>query len=287
MRRNAFVVWSVVLLLAAVVLAGATVLGVQAQDEETVYLPLLSLAPGGPVIQYFRANVEIADPGETIQLAWASTGGVEADLARIERGGPYAEFWDVALTGAFTYTVPSTEREYVQFQLTVLDAEGRFTSAGLTVPLTCPDTWFFEPAPDGCPGDAALFSLGAEQPFEHGVMVWVEGRDGIFVLFEDASNGEWAFYEDTWEEGDTLCDRGPVPPGLYQPQRGFGTLWCEEPGLFERLGWATAFEVGYDTAVQHDSAPKYTTTYLRAADGDVWKLLPWGSGWEKIFVTGP
>ncbi|MFO7540600.1 MAG: hypothetical protein R6X32_21395 [Chloroflexota bacterium] len=38
------------------------------------------------------------------------------------------------------------------------------------------------------------------------------------------------------------------------------------------------------TAVQYDAALKYTTLYVRAADGNVWKLLPERSGWEKIMV---
>ena len=284
MKRNAFVLWSLVLLV--VTLAG--VWRVRAQEGNTVFLPLVTYASDLPVIHYFRANVEIADPGETVVMEWASSGGVEADLARIERGGPYLEFWDVELTGTFTYTIPTHEREFVQFQLAVIDAEGDIAYAGLNIPLTCPDTWFFEPAPEGCPGDAALFSRGAEQPFEHGAMVWVEGRDGIYVLCDDdVHSPRWTFYEDTWEEGEPLCDTPPVPPGFFVPERGFGKLWCEEHDVSERLGWATAQEVGYDGALQRDSAPKYTTLYLRAADGNVYKLLPERSGWEKIIVTGP
>lgn len=284
MKRNAFVLWSLVLLVVA--LAG--VWSVRAQQGHAIYLPAISYTSDLPVIYYFRANVEIADPGQTIQLEWASSGGVGADLTRLQRGGPIAEFWDVALSGTFTYTIPTHEREFITFQLAVTGAEGHTAYAGLTIPLTCPDNWFFEPAPEGCPGDAALFSLGAEQPFEHGTMVWIEEQDGIYVLFDDEVHSpRWSFYEDTWEEGDPLCDTRPVPPGLFQPQRGFGKLWCEQPDLFDRLGWATAHEVGYDGAIQRDSAPKYTTLYMRAADGNVYKLLPERSGWERIIVTGP
>ncbi len=287
MKRNAFVLSTLVLLVVA--LAGAW--RVRAQEGRTVFLPIITSASSGlPVIHYFRANVDIADPGETIEMEWASSGGVEADLLRIERGGPIAEFWDVALSGTFTYTIPTHEREYVSFQLSVIGAEGHIAGAGLTILLTCPDSWFFEPAPEGCPGDPALFSRAAEQPFEHGLMVWIEGRDGIYVLFDDeVQSPRWSFYEDTWEEeeGEILCDRGPEPPGRSYPRRGFGKLWCNEPDLFDRLGWATSPEVGYDGVVQRDSAPKYTTLYVRAADGNVYKLLPERSGWERIIVTGP
>ncbi|HSM56364.1 MAG TPA: hypothetical protein VK879_09445 [Candidatus Sulfomarinibacteraceae bacterium] len=286
MKHRGFLVWSVVL--AVAILAG--VLGARAQGVHTTYLPLIASSPPGPTIHYFRANVEIADPGDTIQLEWASTGGVEASLWRISRGGPIAGVWDVAPTGAFSYTISTAEREYVQFSLYVTDAEGVSSGAGLTVPLTCPDSWFFSPEPDGCPGAPAHFANGAEQPFESGYMVWVEegwteGQAGIYVLYDDeVFSPRWAFYPDTWEEGEPLCDVGEAPPGLFQPERGFGRLWCDEPGVRDRLGWATEPETGYETAVQRDSAPRYTTLYVRAADGNVWKLLPERSGWEKITV---
>lgn len=287
MKRGGLIVWSVLLSVAA--LAG--VLGARAQDEYAAYLPLVAAAPPGPTIHYFRANVEIADPGETIQLEWASTGGVSASLWRISRGGPIAEIWDVAPTGALTYTISTAEREYVQFSLYVADAEGLSSGEGLTIPLTCPDTWFFSPAPDGCPGAPAHFANGAQQPFESGYMVWVDdlgpgGEAGIYVLYDDdVFSPRWDFFTDAWEEGEPLCDVGEAPPGLYQPERGFGKLWCEQESVRDRLGWATEPETGgYETAVQRDSAPKYTTLYVRAADGNVWKLLPERSGWEKIIV---
>lgn len=291
MKLRNVMVWGVLLLVAGLAGGlGARAQGARAQGSHSVHLPLILSSPPGPTIHYFRANVEIADPGDTIQLEWASTGGVSASLWRINRGGPIAEIWDVAPTGAFTYTISTTEREYVQFSLYVADAEGDSNGAGLTIPLTCPDTWFFSPAPDGCPGAPAVFSDGAEQPFESGYMLWVEevvagGGPGIYVLYDDEIvSPRWNFYPDTWEEGDPLCDVGQPPPGLYQPQRGFGKLWCDEPGVRDRLGWATEPETGYETAVQRDSAPKYSTFYVRAADGNVWKLLPERSGWEKIIV---
>jgi len=271
MKRNAFVLSTLVLLVFA--LAGAW--RARAQEGHTVFLPIITSA---------------SSPGETIKLEWASSGGVEADLVRIERGGPIAEIWDVPLTGTFTHTIATHEREYISFHLTVINADAKFNGAGLTIPLTCPDVWFFEPAPEGCPGAPALFSAAAEQPFEHGLMVWMEGRDGIYVLFDDdISSPRWSFYEDTWEEGEgeILCDRGPAPAGRFYPRRGFGKLWCKQPGLFDRLGWATAEEVGYAGAVQRNSVIKYTTAYVRAADGNVYKLLPESSGWERIIVTGP
>jgi hypothetical protein len=69
---------------------------------------------------------------------------------------------------------------------------------------------------------------------------------------------------------------------LYQPQRGFGLVWREEPTIRDRLGWALATESGGDTAVQRTSYYKYNHTYLKALDGNVWHLFPERSDWEKL-----
>lgn len=294
MKRCSWLAWSVVVAVVLLIGSGAWAAQVaSAQANNHSYLPLISKTESGPLIHYFRANVDVADPGDTIQLEWASSGAVSTTLMRIERGGPIAEFWDVEPTGVFTYTISEAAREFVTFSLFVVNAEGESAGAGVTVRLTCPDTWFFEPAPDGCPGGPARFTNGAEQPFEHGYMVWVEdgwtaGQAAIYVLFEgEDSDGSWALYPDTWVEGETICNAGSPPPGLLQPERGFGKLWCTEPGVRDWLGWATEAETGYETAVQRDSAPKYSTFYVRASDDNVWKLLPERSGWEKIVTSNP
>jgi len=74
-----------------------------------------------------------------------------------------------------------------------------------------------------------------------------------------------------------------VPPvGLYQPVRGFGLVWREEPGVRDRLGWAVDREVGYPTAIQRTSWYKYNATYVKALDGGVWELGPERSKWRHI-----
>jgi hypothetical protein len=283
MMNRHFVIGSLVLTWSLVLVSTTTArLSRQSnlESDYAVYLPLI--ARSGPTIHYFRADVQIADPGDTIELEWESSGAVRGYLSRLSAGGPIAEQWEVAPSGVFAHTINPAERNFISFILYVESADKVGASAGLTLPLTCPDIWFFEPSPEGCPGAPALFSTGAEQPFDKGFMVWVEAQALIYVLFDDDTSPHWAIYSDTWEEGEPMCDAGEVPPGSYQPQRGFGKVWCEVPGVQDRLRWATEPETAYDTAVQRDSAPKYTTTYLRAADGDVWELRPYQSGWDKI-----
>ena len=252
--------------------------GLESANER--FLPIIQR----PFILFFRANVKVADPGDTIQLEWATQNATFVTLYHLLPTGQLGTFWEVEPAGTFTYTIAETERNWTQFILYAGDNDG-LEGISVTITLTCPDTWFFSPAPDICPAAPAVFSGGAEQPFEHGTMIWVGELDQIYVLFDDdVFSPKWSVYTDEWEEGETLCDAGTPPPGYYQPERGFGLVWCEQPGVADRLGWAVSPESSYDTAVQFTSYPKYNYSYIRALDGNVWWLKPEMSGWEKIVV---
>ncbi len=253
------------------------------EGESYLYLPFVSSPPQPPKILSFTANVPIADPGETITLSWQTSHANEVTLYHLV-GGVFGSFWNVAPTGAMTYTISAGSRNDETFALFASNEEFPFDSATLTLPLTCPFVWFFTPEPDVCPQEAALLSAAAEQQFEHGVMIWVGEENRIYVLFDDTIYTDgWAAFEDTWQEGDPVDDPSIIPPpGFYQPQRGFGLVWRDQPTIRDRLGWALAPEVGGDTAVQRTSYYKYNHTYLKALDNNVWHLFPERSDWEKL-----
>ena len=253
------------------------------QSDSYIFLPLVSKPSQPPKILNFSANVPIADPGETITLSWETSHATAVTLYHLI-GGVFGSFWEVAPTGTMTYTISSSSRNSETFALFASNDDFPYDSATLTLPLTCPFTWFFMPEPDVCPQEAALLSASAEQQFEHGVMIWVGEEDRIYVLFDDTMYTDgWAVYEDTWEEGDPIDDPSIIPPpGFYQPQRGFGLVWREQPLIRDRLGWALAPEIGGNTAVQRTSYFKYNHTYLKALDNNVWHLFPERSDWEKF-----
>jgi hypothetical protein len=88
----------------------------------------------------------------------------------------------------------------------------------------------------------------AEENFQHGIMFWRSDNDRIYILYD---NGIWQSVIDPWREGEPEFDPGITPPwGYYQPIRGFGEVWREEPGVRDRLGWATDQERGFTAAVQ-------------------------------------
>lgn len=236
-----------------------------------------------PLIHFFQANVAIADPGDTLELSWATSNATRVTLYRLMPSGQLGTFWDVAPNGTFVYTTAPTDRNHVDFALFAGNASGAWVQATVTVPLTCPDTWFFAPAPNECPWAAPLYSAGAEQSFERGFMVWVEAQDQIYVLFSDGQSPGWKVLYDNWDEGDPVDDPTLIPPaGLYQPVRGFGLIWREEAGVRDRLGWATAPEAGFTTIYQSTARPKYNEFYLLALDSAIWHLFPELSRWEKI-----
>jgi hypothetical protein len=247
-----------------------------------------------PFIHDFHANVDEADPGDTVVLEWESANTTQATLYHLPPSGQLPQSgWDVEPTGSFVYTIDPGERNYSRFYLYVWDETERGIGATLTIELRCPDPWFFSPEPDVCPS-VPIVSDAAEQHFEGGTMIWikekftdwVEKEGWIIVLYDDARlTTQWQAYEDEWEEGEP--DRDPTlvpPPRLYQPVRGFGLVWRQYPEVRSRLGWAIDEETGFSTTVQRTTRYKYNSIYLHALDGNVWHLEPELSGWEKIIV---
>jgi hypothetical protein len=141
--------------------------------------PIPSATPTGeagtaPTILFFRSNVDEADPGDTVTLEWETEGATRASLYHLMPTGQLGSFWEVEVDGTLDYDIDEGERNHTGFLLVATNDEESSTQASLSITLRCPDTWFFEPAPDACPASPAIVTAGAEQPFEHGVMSWVE-----------------------------------------------------------------------------------------------------------------
>lgn len=150
----------------------------------------------GAAVDYFRANVEEADPGDTITLEWAAMGAETVTLWRLMATGQLGEFWDVSETGSFVYQIPEHARNWTTFALAVTEADGSTDMVTLEIGLRCPDRWYFDNPPDICPARAAVVSAGAEQRFQGGVLLWSAGEDRIYVLYGDGQSPQWAAFTD-------------------------------------------------------------------------------------------
>jgi hypothetical protein len=115
------------------------------------------------------------------------------------------------------------------------------THPSLSAALGCPTGIDPHVTPDAWEVQTAF------QPFEHGMMIWSNkigyyDRPVVYVLSE---NGSYQRYDDTFQDGVDPESGGEIPPaGLFEPIRGFGKVWRENPGVRSALGWATAPEIG-------------------------------------------
>jgi hypothetical protein len=95
----------------------------------------------------------------------------------------------------------------------------------------------------------------AEEKFEHGALFWLQPVGQIWVLVEDEDDpekGVWTVYDDTFIEGQPEFDPSIEPPeDLFQPERGFGKLWRENPEIRKALGWAIEPEFGHVTRYEY------------------------------------
>jgi hypothetical protein len=242
-----------------------------------------------PTIHIFEADVDVADPGKTINISWHWSGADRADIYHLFPTGQLSEpHWEVEPTGSLEYTISPDRRNEDTFVLFLTSqSEGLVAQETLQIQLRCPDEWFFSPAPDICPRDEAIMTDGAEEHFEHGIMLWNRAQGVIYVLFDDDQYPRWRAYADEWEDGDPVSAPDIHPPsGYYQPVRGFGLVWRQNPLVRERLGWAVDPEEAYKTAIQRTSHPRYSDLYIRALDGGIWRLGPNGDSWEHLTTTG-
>jgi hypothetical protein len=148
-------------------------------------------------------------------------------------------------------------------------------TAGVTSAATegaCEHAYFFEPAPGLCPQSEPIVSAAAEQPFEGGVMIWLQVTDSVIVLTKDQ---RWRRFEDTWSEEQPESDPSIVPPdGRFQPIRGFGKVWRQHPDVREQLGWAMGVELAFESKYQDQLTPvgSDNVTFLLTFNGQVFAL---------------
>lgn len=239
----------------------------------------------GLEIEYFITNTSDPASSETITLFWRINGAREGRIFRLDAEDNRTQVWDVPSEGRLTVSTRSedTPGELARF---LLQAEVNESVAEqiLEIPLGCPFIWFFLPAPEGCPSGPPVPSFQVEQRFDSGMMIWLESRDAIFVMFNDGEVPAWFSVPDNFQDGDPERDDSlSPPPDRLQPIRGFGLVWRESPNVRERLGWALASELGYDGIIQVSAGgTESEVVQLRLQDGSILALEAGGEGWAIL-----
>jgi len=152
------------------------------------------------------------------------------------------------------------------------------------VDVVCETEWFFlGPDMEHCPVAEPTVSQAVFQYFEHGMMIWVEQQDAIYVLYNSFEQPAWEVYPDEFEEWmpETDSDWTPAPfPYTFQPRRGFGTLWRANVAVRERIGWAVdRFEWPFSSNIQ---TAEDGTIYIEGSEGGLVVLSPNQDDWRRV-----
>jgi LysM repeat protein len=203
-----------------------------------------------PTITSLQLSAPEVWRGETLTVSWTAEGADQAWLYAYPANEP-AGVMPVATNGSVALRVSGTAACQFLVRLSAHNVEGT-VDRWASVPVLPREPLFFNTSTQGA--DCALAppatAAASQQAFEHGRLLWIEGRFGIYALFED---GTAAILVDAWTEGQPDQDPSLVPPaGLLQPVGRLGLAWRNTQWARERLGWAASSQVDY-TAIHQDA----------------------------------
>ncbi|MFZ4815673.1 MAG: hypothetical protein ACOYL5_14135 [Phototrophicaceae bacterium] len=258
-------------------LLGAT----RTPDRATTATPVRSI--NAPRIEFFTSDAPAVAPGSALSLFWSTRGADAATIYRLDPQGQRNQLWNVPPDGSLTVNTRADERGTVDFLLTVGEGNDR-TEQRLSLPLSCPVAWFFTPPPPDCPDAEPTETRIVEQAFVRGRMLYVEGEDRIYVLFNDGLDPAWSRFQNLYNPAihPESLEGFPVPAGRYQPLAILGYVWRGSDIVRSRLGLALEPEfasTGFTQTIQRGDAVQ---VYISGSDGNVLLLQPEGVTWELI-----
>lgn len=238
--------------------------------------PTATATPITPEIFTFTASATSVNPNTLVTLTWTAS----ADSARVDQlnqQGAVTQTFPVVPSGQLTVTVPANQGRVVVYRLVAIRG-GQETSRSIPITVTCPISWFFgnefAPPNSGCPTALGAIGPGAFQPFERGLMIYVNanGLNRIYGL-QNADN-RYASFPNGWNGGALAYD--PAPPGLFQPQDMFRWAFLNTLAPVStwqvQIGWATAaIDQSQRTIQFEEGGPFYIDTPIgvyRFSGGD-------------------
>jgi len=265
-----------------------------------------------PHIDYFTVTPTRAlTLGDTISLAWQAQ-GEKAEICYIS-GAP-VDCQEVPLSGSRAITVDESLLQVAIGQVGLrVTASEILTWSLTTLDFLCRYQWFYDDPSDSCPESPPIYSRGAAQYFERGLMIWSEQPDQFYVFFDE--DHQFTRFEAGWvKETNFLATPEPLPtppgglpapqpwptappPGAFEPVSGFGRVWqyfwrFDKNGLpvsvREDIGWATGPEFEFETAYQcalDTSAYGRWGCVLRSPTGTVLGFAPQSTVRDRWFWT--
>lgn len=254
------------------------------RTPSTVFVtPTRSLNPNAPRIEFFTSDPLRVEPGKTVTLFWSARNTNQAVIYRLDEQGRRTEVFNVSADGSLPIATRQSERGELRFVLAV-GANEAYSETLLVIPLQCPTTWFFSPAPSDCATTAPIETTLIDQTFERGRMIYVQERNVIYVLFNDGQSPAWLSFENRYNP-QIHAERDPnAPPDFIQPIRELGYLWRTTDTVRTRLGLGLADAITFVGFFQTSPARnQQQNIYISGADGKVINAVAGGSAW---FVIG-
>ncbi len=239
--------------------------------------------PNAPRVEFFTSNAAAVAPGSSVTLFWSTRNVSTAVIYQIANG-IRSNLWNVSPDGNLPVSTRRSDRGSLEFVLSVGDGLQRVEQT-LSIPLACPDVWFFNPSPTDCPTGVAEETFIIEQPFERGRMIYLQNLNRIYALFNDTFDPAWLVIDNRYDPAihPESAAEFPVPPGAYQPIRELGFVWRGNDLSRNRLGLGIQPEAGFNGSIQFATNPDgRQTLYVSSVDGVVLRLLPGGAAWEII-----
>lgn len=251
-----------------------------APDDPT---PTRSLNPNAPRIEFFTSDALAAAPGSSINLFWSTRNTANASIYRLDRSGQRSQVWNVPADGRLAVPTRRSDRGQADFVLSIGEGPLRVEQL-LSIPLSCPEQWFFIPAPEECPVGPAQETRLIEERFERGRMLYIAATNQVYALFNDGFAPAWIAFENRYDPAvhPEFEETFLPPPGFVQPIAILGFVWRRDV-VRNRLGLALEPEARYEGSYQTAlTLAGENHLYVSSVDGTVLQLLPEGRAWQLI-----
>lgn len=241
-----------------------------------LYVPQAALLNRPATFLPLSVSALVADPGtiaagSTINLAWQAQGPV----VRVRLGWLYQnqfieEARNLSSMGALSLQVPADGRESITYVVRVSDGAHE-VAAQTTVQVRCPESWFFSPAPPGCPSPP-LVTTFREQTFERGTIVYIPALGLNYLLLAQHPAIQT---RDSFVPGMPLKDaalEAKIPAGMSQPSGAINYAWRSNEDTMAALGYTVAPEKSYLGMLQRVVTASGEVIYFSAGSGAVYRF---------------
>src|SRR5262245_40227142 len=174
-----------------------------------------------PVITTFTVIPDIVQVGGSVTVTWVT----DAEKVTLERingiTGAVLETQVVPTTGTKIFVMTADNGTTINFRLTATKG-GKTVKAEKAITIQCPATWFFTPAPNGCPPQPPVPDVFIYQQFQSGAAIFIPTRNTVYILASENSrvNG----YPNTWVPGVVVPTTVP-PAGFVDTTNQIGLVY--------------------------------------------------------------